>query len=36
MNEQDEKFIRMTQTPVEKLVCSLALPSIIKIGRAHV
>jgi putative MATE family efflux protein len=29
MNEQDEKFIRMTQTPVEKLVCSLALPSII-------
>jgi putative MATE family efflux protein len=29
MNEQDEKFIRMTQDPVERLVCSLALPSII-------
>jgi putative MATE family efflux protein len=27
-NDQDEKYIRMTQAPVELLVCSLAVPSI--------
>ncbi|MDR2403766.1 MAG: MATE family efflux transporter [Spirochaetaceae bacterium] len=27
-NRQDEKFVRMTGEPVEKLVCSLALPSM--------
>lgn len=26
---QDEKYIKMTQTPVEKLVCQLAVPTII-------
>jgi putative MATE family efflux protein len=29
MNEQNEKFIRMTQAPVERLVCGLAVPSIL-------
>lgn len=28
-NNQDSKFIQMTQTPVEALICSLAVPTII-------
>ena len=25
----EEKYIRMTETPVKKLICSLAIPTII-------
>ncbi len=28
-NAQEQKFQRMTQTPVKKLVCQLAVPTII-------